>query len=140
MHNSLRLHNKTKRNIFIHSVRLIRIALKNGYIVKTNNGYALIFQYALKSQVRLKTRVYGIAVVCLLFRELGTALPKADSQQEAVILMLQKRVEILKERLGKMESDATQKLVLGTCNHFYSYLYNNVHEIYVTLVIVYFSS
>ena len=52
VHYSLRLYNKTKRNIFIRSVRLIRIAL--------NNGYALIFQYALKRQVRLKTRVYGI--------------------------------------------------------------------------------
>lgn len=52
-------------------------------------------------------------MLCVHFRELGTALPKADSQQEAVILMLQKRFEILKEKLGKMESEATQKVVAG---------------------------
>ena len=47
-----------KIKILIRSVRLIRIALKNGYIVKTNNGYALVLQYALKRPLRLKIRVY----------------------------------------------------------------------------------
>lgn len=55
----------------------------------------------------------GSSHIIFAFRELGTALPKADSQQEAVILMLQKRVEILKEKLGKMENEAAQKLVAG---------------------------
>ena len=40
-------------------------------------------------------------------------LPKADSQQEAVVLLLQKRVEVLKQKLLEVEREQQRKLTDG---------------------------
>lgn len=40
-----------------------------------------------------------------LSSELGTALPQADTQQEAIILMLKKRVDMLLQKLEEAEND-----------------------------------
>lgn len=48
-----------------------------------------------------------------LSSELGTTLPQADSQQEAVILMLKKRVDVLLQKLSDTEKDHQGRLADG---------------------------
>jgi hypothetical protein len=44
-------------------------------------------------------------VILILSSELGTALPQADSQQKAIILMLKKRVDVLLQKFEEAEND-----------------------------------
>ena len=46
-------------------------------------------------------------------RELGTTLPEAETQQEALVLLLQKRAKLLKERLQGVEEEFQQRLAEG---------------------------
>lgn len=47
------------------------------------------------------------------YRELGRDLPEGDSRQEAVLVMLAKRVEILKEKLRGLEKGHQLRLTEG---------------------------
>ena len=46
-------------------------------------------------------------------RELGGELPEGDSRQEAVLVMLGRRVEVLKEKLKGLEKEHQQRLTAG---------------------------
>lgn len=46
-------------------------------------------------------------------RELGAELPEGDSRQEAVLVMLGRRVEVLKEKLKGLEKEHQQRLTAG---------------------------
>ena len=64
-------------------------------------------------------------------RELGQELPEGDSVQEAVLMMLGRRVEVLKQRLQHMEKEHRDRLTAGEqtlpdctamlCRNVYSY-------------------
>ena len=46
-------------------------------------------------------------------RELGGEVPEGDSRQEAVLVMLARRVEVLKEKLKGLEKEHQQRLTAG---------------------------
>ena len=46
-------------------------------------------------------------------RELGQELPEGDSRQEAVLVMLGRRLEVLKEKLTGMEKEHQERLTAG---------------------------
>ena len=46
-------------------------------------------------------------------RELGMLLPEASSQEEVLILMLQKKVDTLKHKLEEVEGEHSQQLAAG---------------------------
>ena len=48
-----------------------------------------------------------------LCRELGGEVPEGDSRQEAVLVMLGRRVEVLKEKLKGLEKEHQQRLTAG---------------------------
>lgn len=60
-------------------------------------------------------------------RELGQDLPEGDSRQEAVLVMLGRRVEVLKQKLQELEKEQQERLTAGEktkgeadiacCNH-----------------------
>ena len=60
-----------------------------------------------------KSSAHNSSVNVCFCSEVGTALPQADSQQEAVILMLKKRVDKLLRKLEEAEKDYQSHLVDG---------------------------
>ena len=53
-------------------------------------------------------------------RELGQELPEGDSRQEAVLVMLGRRIEVLKDKLQGVENEHQERLAEGgkyCCTH-----------------------
>ena len=93
-----------------------------------------------RTAAEVRKRRVGINLACLLthslthdhsLRELGQELPEGDSVQEAVLMMLGRRVEVLKQRLQHMEKEHRDRLTAGEqtlpdctamlCRNVYSY-------------------
>lgn len=45
--------------------------------------------------------------------ELGQELPEGDSRQEALLVMLERRVEVLKQKLNGLEKEHQERLTTG---------------------------
>ena len=49
----------------------------------------------------------------ILSRELGVKIPEGDTQHEALLLMLQRKLEVLKHQLEEKEVEHSQKMTAG---------------------------
>ena len=53
-----------------------------------------------------------------LLKDLEKPLPELDSQQEALLMMLRRRIENLQEKMKNMETEEKQKLAEGIIDMF----------------------
>ena len=91
---------------------MLRLIWSGNGATLLRHGIVYILAQNLK---RVIVHAYYDDMYCLSTRsELGTELPQADSKQEALRLLLQRRVEILKKRLEETEEKHTKQLAEGT--------------------------